>query len=97
MAGTENKPTTAPGKEKNWVSVIIRHEGQTVSLDFNIHQKIEKVTKDAVKALGLQPPPNTTIYLRFGDINLDDPERSLQDYQIPDGATLDLLFRTRAG
>lgn len=97
MTEAEDRPTTAPGKEKNWVSVLIRHEGQTVSLSFNIHQKIKKVTQDAVKALSLQPPPNAVIYLRFGDVSLDDPEKSLQDYQIPDGATLDLLFRTRAG
>lgn len=94
---TENTKEEGQGREKNRISVTIRHEGQTATIEFNIHQKIKKVLVDAIAALGLQPPPNSVTYLEFEGNRLDDPEKSLQDYQIPDGAVIDLYYRTGAG
>lgn len=97
MMPTENTKKEGQGREKNRISVTIRHEGQTATIEFNIHQKIKKVLADAIEALGLQPPPNSVPYLEFEGKRLDDPEKSLQDYQIPDGAVIDLFYHPRAG
>ena len=91
----------APGREKNTIEVTIRHMGQSVTLEFNIHQKLrhvlEKALAEFARQYGLQPPPNASIVLRYGSTDLTELDKSLQDYQIPDQAVLDLLFITRAG
>lgn len=90
-----------PGKEKNRISITIRHGGQAVELEFNIHQKIkvvlEKTLKEFEERFGLVPPPNNISYLRYGTVDLSDPEKTLEDYEIPDKAVLDLLFRSGGG
>lgn len=90
----------APGKEKNWVEITIRHGGQTITDKWNIHHKIRKVLDDALakfrELYGLVPPPNAEVYLTHGSTRLET-EKSLQDYAIPDKAVLDLVFHPRAG
>lgn len=90
-----------PGKEKNRISVTIRHGGQAIELEFNIHHKIKKVLDESLKEFkeryGLQPPANNVPYLRYGSVDLTDLEKSLKDYEIPDKAVLDLLFHPRGG
>ena len=90
-----------PSEEKNRISVTIRHQGQVIELEFNIHQKIKKVLDEALKEFkdryGLQPPTNDVPYLRYGSVDLTDLEKSLKDYEIPDKAVLDLLFQHRGG
>lgn len=90
-----------PGKEKNRISVTIRHGGQAIELEFNIHHKIRKVLDESLKEFkeryGLQPPANNVPYLRYGSVDLADLEKSLKDYEIPDKAVLDLLFQPRGG
>lgn len=97
----ENLEKDHPGEEKNRISVTIRHGGQTIELEFNIHQKIKKVLDEALKEFkdryGLQPPANDVPYLRYGSIDLTDFEKSLKDCDIPDKAVLDLLFQHRGG
>ena len=97
----ENEQKEHPGKEKNRISITIRHGGQTVELEFNIHQKIKKVLDDTLKEFkdryGLQPPPNNVPFLRYGNIDLAELDKSLKDYGIPDKAVLDLLFQYRGG
>lgn len=90
----------APGRDKNRVELTVRHAGLRVALDFNIHQKIQKVLEDALKAFAeqfnLQPPSNSTAVLRFGERDLS-PDQSIQEAGIPDGAELELRFNPRAG
>lgn len=90
-----------PGKEKNRISLTVRHGGQSVGLEFNIHQKIKKVLDETLREFkeryGLQPPANDLPYLRYGTLDLTDLEKSLKDYEIPDKAVLDLLFQYRGG
>jgi hypothetical protein len=94
----EIKEKGAPGKEKNWISITIIHGGERRSFDYNVHTKVRKVVDDAIKAFGIQLPPNTSYYLTYGNVNLDDPNKSLKDYGIPDGAELALVPRVvRAG
>lgn len=97
----ENQEKEHPGKEKNKSSLTIRHGGHVVELEFNIHQKIKKLLEEALKEFkeryGLQPPANEVPYLRYGNENLSDLDKSIQDYGIPDKAVLDLLFEHRGG
>jgi len=98
---SENLEKSHLGEEKNRISVTIRHGGQAIELEFNIHQKIKKVLDESLKEFkeryGLQPPANDVPYLRYGTIDLTDLEKSLKDYEIPDKAVLDLLFQPRGG
>lgn len=95
-----NKGKKADPSE-NKISIIIRHGGNSIELMFNIHQKIRKVLKDALtefkEQYGIQPPPNDTPYLRYGNVDLTDLDKSLKDYGIPDKAVLDLLFQHGGG
>lgn len=101
MAEKDLGKREAPGREKNRISISCRHEGRSVTLDFNIHHKIKKVQQDILEEFkrihNLQPPPNAVPYLMYGNLRLSDLEQSLEGYNIPDGATLDLLFQTGAG
>lgn len=85
----------------NKISIIIRHGGHSIELEFNIHQKIKKVLKDTLKEFkeryGIQPPPNDFVFLRYGSTDLTDLDKSLKDYGIPDKAVLDLIFQHRGG
>ncbi len=85
----------------NRISVIIRHGGHSIELEFNIHQKIRKVLKDALKEFkeryGIVPPANDIPYLRYGNIDLTELDKSLEDYGVPDKAVLDLLFQHGGG
>lgn len=92
-----DKEKEAPGKEKNWISITITHGGDKKSFEYNIHTKIKKVLEDALKALGIIPAENTVYYLVYGSVNLDDENKSLQDYNIPDGAVLALATRCKTG
>lgn len=92
----ENPVQELPDKEKNWVELTIRHGGQTITDSWNIHHKIRKVLDDALVEFKLVPPPNAELYLTYGSTRLD-PEKSLQDYAIPNKAMLDLVFHPRAG
>jgi len=98
---SENLEKDHPGEEKNRISVTIRHGGQAIELEFNIHQKIKKVLDEALREFkdryGLQPPANDVPYLRYGSVDLTDLEKSLKDSEIPDKAVLDLLFEHRGG
>jgi hypothetical protein len=97
---SESTEKNHPGREKNRVTIIIRHGGDTVSLDSNIHEKMKKVLADALKEfkeLGVEPPTNATVFLQYGNNNLTDLDKSLQEYNIPDKAVLDLVFQTRGG
>ncbi len=96
-AGSGATDAKVPGREKNRISVTITHAGESITREYNVHTKIRKVIKDALKAFGIEPPPNATYYLVYGDRNLDDPTKSLADYEIPDGAELVLNVQTRAG
>lgn len=90
----------APGREKNRVELTVRHAGLRVALDFNLHQKVQKVLEDALKAFAeqfnLQPPSNSTAVLRFGERDLN-PDQSIQEAGISDGAELELRFNPRSG
>jgi hypothetical protein len=90
----------ASGKDKNRIELTVRHAGFRVTLDFNPHQKIQKVIDEALKAFAeqfnIQPPANATPVLRFGDRDLD-PNQSILEAGIPDESELDLRFNPRAG
>lgn len=90
----------APGRDKNQIELTVRHAGFRVTLDFNKHQKIQKVIDEALKAFAeqfnIQPPANSTPVLRFGDRDLD-LNQSIQEAGLPDKAELDLRFNPRAG
>jgi len=94
---SETEQAEGPGKEKNWISITIVHGGESRPFSFNIHMKIGKVVDDALKEFGLQPAPEYLYYLVYGNVNLDDYEKSLKDYNIPDGAILALARRCRVG
>jgi hypothetical protein len=85
------------GKEKNWISVTIVHGGESRPFSFNIHMKIKKVVEEALKAFNLQPAPEYLYYLVYGSVNLDNYEKSLMEYNIPEGAILALARRCRVG
>jgi len=96
----EHGHSDAPEKDKNRIELTIRHAGLRVTLEFNLHQKIQKVLDDALRAFAdqfnLQPPSNSTAVLRFGDKDLN-PDQSIQAAGVPDGAELDLRFNPRSG
>ncbi len=97
----EHGHNEAPGREKNRVELTVRHAGLRVTLDLNVHQKIQKVLEDALRAFAdqfnLQPPPNSIPVLRFGDRDLTNLDQSIKEAGIPDGAELELRFNPRSG
>jgi hypothetical protein len=88
-------------ENKNQIDLTFGHGGNEIFLTQNVHQKIKHVLEKALaefkKEFNLDPPANSQPIIRYGDLNLDDLEKSLEDYNVPDKAVLDLLFQTRAG
>lgn len=87
----------APGKEKNWLTLKITHGGEEWTSEFQIRWKVRKVIEDALQHFNIVPAPDVTYYLCYGDLQLSDEEKSLQDYGIPSGATLILATRCKYG
>ena len=89
-------------KDKNKkIEFTVRHSGMSVELSLNANTSISKVLDKALKELekefGFQPPENERPFLRFGDIQLDDLEKTLEEYNIGDGAIIDLLLQHVGG
>jgi hypothetical protein len=88
-------------EKKNQINVTINHGGNEIFPKHNVYNKIKNVLDKALAEFkekhDLDPPANSQPVLRFGSVNLSDLEKSLEDYQIPDKAVLDLIFQTRAG
>jgi len=74
-------------KEKNWITVDILYGNQSQKFDFNIHFTIRKVLEESIKAFKLQPPTEN-YQLFYENTQLSDLNKSLLDYQIPEGAKL---------
>jgi len=89
----ETVETAELGREKNIITITIISDGVPKTFEHNIHHKIRRVVDEAIKAFGIQPPPNTTYILTYDSLNLDDMDKSLKDYGIPDRATLTLVPR----
>ena len=91
----------AHDEHKNRIELTVRHGGDQVFLTQNIHHKIQHVLDEALREFkekyGVVPPPNTVAFLRYGNIDLSDRNKSLEEYGIPDKAVLDLSFRPGGG
>jgi hypothetical protein len=85
-------------KSKNIITITIINDGNRYTDSFNVHEKVRKVIHDGLKAFGIDVSQVPNYILRYGNVNLDDHETSLQDYNIPSGAELILAPRqARAG
>lgn len=86
---------------KNKLDLTVRHGGNEVFLSANIHQKVQHILNEALREFrdkfGVAPLPNNVPFLRYGTTDLSDPNKSLEEYGIPDKAVLDLLFRPGGG
>ena len=86
---------------KNKIEVTVQHAGKEIDLIANVHHKIKHVQEKALEKFkvehGFDPPSNSVIFLRYDTTDLSEPEKSLEDYNIPDKAVLDLIVQAGVG
>jgi len=74
-------------KEEKWITVSILYGNQSKEFSFQVHFNIRRVLEEAIRSFGLQPPMEN-YQLFYNNQQLSDLNKSLQDYGIPDKATL---------
>lgn len=92
---TLQQPHPHPGGPKK-SSVTVIYNGVSTEVDAQPQAAVQALLNHALHAFGLQGQPNFAL---FTDANVQlDPNRSLRDQGVPDGATLILRpLQVRAG
>lgn len=71
----------------NQVHLVVQSLSGSYEGTFNVHQKIQHVIDKAFEEIGIVPAPADVWELRYDEALLN-PESSIEDAGIPDGATL---------
>ena len=98
MSTTQEKPSAPnpPPENKNQVRLTVVTLSGNYSDTYNRHQKLDHVVSTTLKELGVQPPPGEVWILTYnGDIL--DQSRTIESYQLPDGAVLQLAAKEGGG
>ena len=78
----------------NQVHLTVQTLSGTFEGDFESDQKLQDVIDKVLLTLGIKPAPGEEWNLQYGEENLN-PQSTIEEYKIPDGATL--VFAPREG
>ena len=86
MSEKNDKPDKPQG---NKVTLTVITLSGNYSDEFNVHQRLQHVIDKAFNELTIKPAPGEQWVLRYNNAVLD-PNRTIEEAAIPDGAMLEL-------
>lgn len=84
-----------PKNEKKITVIVETIEGESVSLEINVENKVKHLMDMAMKELSIEPGSST--YEMVFNGTLLNPDSKIEDYNIPDNGVVILQRRPKVG